>query len=66
MRRLFKLSLQKPELVSAILLILLALLFQIRSDNVFLSVNNIRGILGLLPETALVAVVLIGRASRPV
>ena len=56
MRRLFKLSLQKPELVSAILLILLALLFQIRSDNVFLSVNNIRGILGLLPETALVAV----------
>ncbi len=56
MRRLFKLSLQKPELVSAILLILLALLFQIRSDNVFLSFNNIRGILGLLPETALVAV----------
>ncbi len=56
MRRLFKLSLQKPELASAILLILLALLFQIRSDNVFLSVNNIRGILGLLPETALVAV----------
>ena len=56
MRRLFKLALQKPELVSAILLILLALVFQIRSDAVFLSVDNIRGILGLLPETALVAV----------
>jgi simple sugar transport system permease protein len=56
MRRLFKLSLQKPELASTILLLLLIILFQIRSDGVFLSVNNLRGILGLLPETALVAV----------
>ncbi len=56
MRRLIKLSLQKPELASAMLLLLLILLFQIRSDGVFLSVNNIRGVLGLLPETALVAV----------
>lgn len=56
MRRLFKLSLQKPELASAILLLFLIVLFQIRSDGVFLSINNIRGILGLLPETALVAV----------
>ena len=56
MRRHFKLSLQKPELASTILLLLLVILFQIRSDYVFLSVNNLRGILGLLPETALVAV----------
>ncbi len=56
MRRLIKLSLQKPELASAMLLLLLVLLFHIRSDGVFLSVNNIRGVLGLLPETALVAV----------
>ena len=56
MRRLFKLSLQKPELASALLLLLLVIVFQIRSDNVFLSTNNIRGILGILPETALVAV----------
>ncbi len=56
MRRYFKLALQKPELVSAVLLVLLALVFQIRSDGVFLSLNNVRGILGLLPETALVAV----------
>jgi simple sugar transport system permease protein len=55
MRRLFKLALQKPEMASAILLVLLVLVFQIRSDNVFLSLNNLRGILGLLPETALVA-----------
>ncbi len=56
MRRLFKLSLQKPELASALLLLLLVIAFQIRSDNVFMSTNNIRGILGILPETALVAV----------
>ena len=56
MRRLFKLALQKPELASTLLLLVLVLLFQIRSDAVFLSVNNLRGILGLLPETALVAV----------
>ncbi len=56
MRRIVKLALQKPELASAMLLLLLILLFQIRSEGVFLSVNNIRGVLGLLPETALVAV----------
>jgi simple sugar transport system permease protein len=56
MRRLFKLSLQKPELASALLLLLLVIVFQVRSDSVFLSANNIRGILGILPETALVAV----------
>ncbi|MES2548371.1 MAG: ABC transporter permease [Pseudomonadota bacterium] len=55
MRRLFKLSLQKPELASALLLLLLVIVFQVRSDSVFLSANNIRGILGILPETALVA-----------
>ena len=56
MRRLFKLSLQKPELASTILLLVLVIFFQIRSDFVFLSINNVRGVLGLLPETALVAV----------
>ncbi|MFO1033217.1 MAG: ABC transporter permease [Hyphomicrobiales bacterium] len=56
MRRIIKLALQKPELASAILLVLLIALFQIRSDGIFLSVNNLRGILGLLPETALAAV----------
>ncbi|MCA3447647.1 MAG: ABC transporter permease [Rhodobacter sp.] len=56
MRRLVKLAMQKPELASAMLLLLLVVLFQFRSDGVFLSVNNVRGFLGLLPETALVAV----------
>jgi simple sugar transport system permease protein len=56
MRRLVKLALQKPELASVMLLLLLVVLFQIRSEGIFLSVNNVRGVLGLLPETALVAV----------
>ena len=56
MRRLVKLALQKPELASAMLLLLLIVLFQIRSEGIFLSINNVRGVLGLLPETALVAV----------
>jgi simple sugar transport system permease protein len=56
MRRLFKLALQKPELAGVLLMVVLVIFFQIRSDYVFLSTNNIRGILGILPETALVAV----------
>lgn len=56
MRRLLKLGLQKPELAGVLLMVVLVIFFQIRSDYVFLSTNNIRGILGILPETALVAV----------
>jgi simple sugar transport system permease protein len=56
MRRIVKLALQKPEMAGLLLLVVLVILFQVRSGGVFLSTNNIRGILGLLPETALVAV----------
>jgi simple sugar transport system permease protein len=56
MRRLVKLALEKPELAGLILLLVLVALFQVRSDGVFLGRENLRGILGLLPETALVAV----------
>lgn len=56
MRRILKLALQKPELAAGLLLVLLALMFQIRSDGVFLGYANMRSILGYLPETALVAV----------
>jgi len=55
MRRLVKLALQKPELAGFILLLLLVTVFQVRSDGLFLSTNNLRGILSLLPETAMVA-----------
>jgi simple sugar transport system permease protein len=56
MRRIVKLALEKPELAGLMLLVVMVVLFQIRSDGVFLSTNNLRGILGLLPETALVAI----------
>ncbi len=56
MRRILKLALQKPELAATLLLVLLVILFQIRSGGVFLDYNNLRGILGFLPEMALVAV----------
>lgn len=56
MRRILKLALQKPEMAAASLLILLVILFQIRSSAVFLSYDNLRGILGFLPEMGLIAV----------
>jgi simple sugar transport system permease protein len=56
MRRLLKLALQKPELAATLLLVILALLFQLRSDGVFLSWATARGILAFLPETAIVAI----------
>src|SRR3954447_3308884 len=56
MRRTLKLALQKPELAATLLLILLVLMFQIRSGGVFLGYNNIRGILGFLPEMGLIAI----------
>lgn len=56
MRRILKISLQKPELAAALLLLVLILIFQYTSDGFFMSTANLRGFLGLMPETALVAV----------
>ena len=56
MRRILKLSLQKPEMAASLLLLLLVMFFQIRSDMIFLSYDNLRGMLGYLPEVGLVAV----------
>ena len=55
-RRLFRIYLEKPELAGVALLVLLTLVFEIRSNGVFLSVENLRGILGLLPEVGLVSI----------
>lgn len=46
----------KPELAGLLLLAILVALFQFRSNGVFLSAANLQGLLGLLPEVALVAV----------
>jgi simple sugar transport system permease protein len=56
LKRLFKTYLEKPELAGLILLVLLVIVFQIRSNGVFLNQDNLRGMLGILPETGLVAI----------
>ncbi|MBX9455333.1 MAG: ABC transporter permease [Rhizobium sp.] len=56
MKRFLKIYLDKPELAGLALLIILIIIFQIRSNGVLLSYENIRGIMGLLPEMALVAI----------
>jgi simple sugar transport system permease protein len=55
-RNLFRIYLEKPELAGVALLVLLAVLFEARSDGAFLSGDNLRGILGLLPEVGLVSI----------
>lgn len=56
MKRLLKIYLEKPELAGAVLLALLIGVFEIASNGAFLSYENVRGILGLLPEVGLVAI----------
>ena len=56
MRRMLKLSLQKPELAATLLLLLLVLFFQIKSSMIFLTYDNLRGMLGFLPEVGMVAI----------
>lgn len=56
MKKMLKLYMEKPELAALLLLVLLILLFQVRSGGVFLSLDNLRGFFGILPEMALVAI----------
>lgn len=56
MKKLLKIYLQKPELAGVVLLVVLVAVFQMRSESVFLSADNLRGILGVLPEAGLVAI----------
>ena len=56
MKRFLKIYMEKPELAAAVLLVLLAVVFQVRSDGFFFSPENLRGILGLIPETGLVSI----------
>ena len=56
MKKLLKIYLQKPELAGIVLLAVLIGLFQVRSQMIFLSAENIRGVLGVLPEVGLVAI----------
>ncbi len=56
MKRILKIYLEKPELAGVVFLLVLAIAFQIRSGGVFLNAQNLQGIFGILPETALVAI----------
>jgi simple sugar transport system permease protein len=56
MKRLLKIYLEKPELAGLGFLIILCAVFQFQSGGVFLSLFNLQGILGILPEMALVAI----------
>lgn len=56
MKKFLKIYLEKPELAGVVLLVLLTILFQARSGSIFLSPENLRGILGILPEMGLVAI----------
>ncbi|MBN9243026.1 MAG: ABC transporter permease [Mesorhizobium sp.] len=56
MKRFLKIYLDKPELAGLALLIVLIAVFEIKSNGVLLSFENIRGVMGLLPEMALVAI----------
>jgi simple sugar transport system permease protein len=56
MKRAVKIYLEKPELAGVVLLIVLIAFFEVRSAGVFLSFQNIRGVLGLLPEVGAVTI----------
>ena len=56
MRNLARVYLEKPELAGIVLLALLTAVFELRSGGAFLSPDNLRGILGLLPEVGLVSI----------
>jgi len=49
-KNLFRIYLEKPELAGIVLFVLLTALFELRSGAAFLSPDNMRGILGLLPR----------------
>lgn len=55
-KRLLKIYMEKPELAALVLLVLLIAVFQVQSDGIFLNANNLRGILGILPEIGLMVV----------
>ncbi len=55
MKRFLKIYLDRPESAALVLLVALLILFQSLTQGIFLSEGNLRVVLGLAPETALVA-----------
>lgn len=55
MKRILKIYMERPELVALVVLIALVAYFTARSGGLFLSPANLRGILSLFPELAIMA-----------
>jgi simple sugar transport system permease protein len=55
MKRFLKIYMERPELAGLALLVVLTVFFQLKSGGVFLNATNLQGMLGILPEMALVA-----------
>lgn len=55
-RELVKKYLQRPETAGIILLLVLAIVFQVRSEGAFFSLENVRGVAALAPEIAIVVI----------
>ncbi len=55
MKRLLKIYMERPELVALVVLILLVVYFTLQTKGLFLSYGNLRGILSLFPELAIMA-----------
>jgi simple sugar transport system permease protein len=54
-KRLLKVYMERPELVALVVLVALLGYFTFRSGGLFLSYQNLRGILGLFPELSIMA-----------
>jgi simple sugar transport system permease protein len=54
-KRLLKVYMERPELVALVVLVALLAYFALRSGGLFLSYQNLRGILGLFPELSIMA-----------
>jgi simple sugar transport system permease protein len=54
-KRLLKIYMERPELVALVVLLALVLYFTIQSKGLFLSYQNLRGIMSLFPELAIMA-----------
>jgi simple sugar transport system permease protein len=51
-----KIYLERPELAACVLLVIFGIAFEVRSGGSFLSLENLRGVLGLLPEVGMVGI----------
>jgi simple sugar transport system permease protein len=56
MKRVLKIYMERPELVALALLVALIVFFTVRTGGLFVSVQNVKGIMSLFPELAIVAI----------